>query len=295
MIMMRQTLGSRALFTLSGSNVDLHGTYHMPTDSVAKTDFQATASGRIGILFVNALSTPRAGFADSAVHWAESFAACGYPAFRVDLPGLGDTFGAIPMELLTFITKGGYANIAIDKIKELIDRFSLAGIVIVGHCAGAVTALFAASEPKACKGLILMDPYFDFAKRVAAHAPEIASWSRRSRLGEVLRDTYGLVRELPRAIRKDRLPPSANPALLDQWRRVASGGMPILVLRSPGKQPRTGQFDYMKHAVKLAGRKARVEIKLLGDADHSFANRTGRNAVRMQAEAWLSEYFPRTN
>jgi pimeloyl-ACP methyl ester carboxylesterase len=102
----------------------------------------------------------------------------------VDLPGLGDTFGAIPMELLTFITQGGYANIAIEKIKELIDRFSLAGIVIVGHCAGGVTALFAASELKVCKGLILMDPYFDFAKRVAAHAPEIVSWSRRSRLGK---------------------------------------------------------------------------------------------------------------
>jgi pimeloyl-ACP methyl ester carboxylesterase len=294
MIMMRQTLESRALFTLSGSNVDLHGTYHMPTDSVAETDLQATASGRIGILFVNALSTPRAGFADSAVHWAESFAACGYPSFRVDLPGLGDTFGAIPMELLTFITQGGYANIAIEKIKELIDRFSLAGIVIVGHCAGAVTALFAASELNVCKGLILMDPYFDFAKRVAAHAPEIVSWSRRSRLGEVLRDTYGLARELPRALRKDRLPPSANPALLEHWRHVASRGVPILVFRSPGKQPRKGQFDYMEHAVTLAGRKARIEIRLIADADHSFANRGGRNGVRKHAEAWLNEYFPRT-
>jgi pimeloyl-ACP methyl ester carboxylesterase len=290
---MKQALQTRALITLDGADVKLRATYHKPSDRRHVTDLRESANGRIGVVFINALSTPRAGLGDSMVYWAEALADCGYPSFRFDLPGLGDTCGDIPMELLTFITKGGYASVFTDKLQELTESFNLSGVVIVGHCAGAVTALYSASEAKACKGLILMDPYFDFAKRVVAQLPsEFVSWSRRSKIGEVLRNSYDIARELPRAIRKDGLPPSANPALLDQWRQVASGGMPILVLRSPGKEPRAGQFDYMKHAVSLAGREARVAIKLLADADHSFANGIGRDAVRRQAEEWLSELFP---
>lgn len=291
--MMKQVLPTRALITLDRSGVDLRGTYHKPADRLAETDLRASASGRTGVVFVNGLSAPRSGYGDTAVYWAESFAACGYPSFRIDLPGLGDTCGEIPLELLDFITRGEYASVIVTTVRELVDRFNLAGVVMVGNCAGAVTAVCAASEQNTCKGLIVMDPYFNFAKRITARVPgKLVSWSRKTVAGRVLRHVYDLARDLPRAIQKDKLPPSANRALLDRWKRAASRGMPILVLRSPGKEPGPGQFDYMKHAAALAGRKAKVEIKLLADADHSFAELAGRDAVRSHAEAWLRDFFP---
>src|SRR6202034_2178754 len=57
----------------------------------------------IGVLFLNPLSTPRALIGDTAVYWASSFAAQGYPSLRIDLPGLGDSYGELPKDLLTFI------------------------------------------------------------------------------------------------------------------------------------------------------------------------------------------------
>src|ERR1039458_1468342 len=141
MMTMKQTLRTRALITLNRTDVKLRATYHKPADRWDVDDLQATAIGRIGVVLINALSTPRAGLGDSMVYWAEAFANCGYPSFRFDLPGLGDTCGKIPMELLTFITKGGYASVFTDKVKELVEGFGLSGVVIVGHCAGAVTAL----------------------------------------------------------------------------------------------------------------------------------------------------------
>jgi hypothetical protein len=55
---------------------------------------------------------------------------------------------------------------------------------------------------------------------------------------------------------------------------------------------RIGEFDYLKHILKLAGRKSQVVVKLVDDANHSFANQTGRLAVRQLTEEWLKEYFP---
>jgi hypothetical protein len=57
-------------------------------------------------------------------------------------------------------------------------------------------------------------------------------------------------------------------------------------------KPRIGEFDYLGYALRLAGRMSRVVVKVADGADHSFANRLGRDAVRVHAEQWLGEYFP---
>jgi hypothetical protein len=53
-----------------------------------------------------------------------------------------------------------------------------------------------------------------------------------------------------------------------------------------------GEFDYLQHALKLAGRKSRVSVRVAEGANHSFANRLGREAVRVHTETWLDEFFP---
>jgi pimeloyl-ACP methyl ester carboxylesterase len=242
----------------------------------------------MGVVILNALASPRSGFGDTAVYWAESFASIGYPCFRVDMPGLGDSRGDLPTELLPFITDGGYASLMELKLKELVQSFGLSGVIVMGHCAGGVTAIHAASENRACDGLILIDPYFNYPRRITRMLPRIGVLSRKSKAFRVLRHTYDFARELPRALRRDRLPGSANRPLLRKWKRVASSGVPILILGSSGLKAGAGQFDYLDYALKLAGRKSAVTVEFIEEADHSFANLAGRDAARRHAERWLS-------
>lgn len=295
--MISSELETRELITLGGDGVLLRATYHKTT-SEARNDATALHK-RMGVVFLNPLSTPRALIGDSAVYWASSFAAHGYPSFRLDLPGLGDTFGEVPNELITFINDGGYAAIASSKLKELTDSFSLNGAVIYGHCAGGTTAVYAAAECKECKGLILTAPYFNAANLLTPKlSPQMIDWARRSKVGELLRATYARMRELRKKPGNGPLPGNAHFGLLSQWKKVLSNGLPILILKSAGpatlgsNKLRASNFDYLGYIASFAVRSNQITIKTIEGTDHSFANRAGRAAVRQYTEAWLSEYFP---
>lgn len=290
----------RELITLGGNGVLLRGTYHKARAKVVNN--ASDSNKNIGVMFLNALFHPRAANADSAVYWADSFADRGYPSFRFDLPGLGDSYGEIPNDLLRFINDGGYAAITSYKLKELVHSFGLPGAVIFGHCAGATTAIYAASECKECKGLILMDPYFNLPKSLTSKLrPELVHWARRSKVGAIVRATYDRIREAPSALRKGALPANANFAFVSRWKKVVSNGLPILILKSPepaalgSNRLRSGTFDYLGHIISFAVGSNQITIKTIEDTDHSFANRAGRVAVRQHTETWLGEYFPEAN
>ena len=169
------------------------------------------------MLFLNALSSPRSLRGDSAVYWATSFAARGYPAFRIDLPGLGDSYGELPNDLLTFINEGGYAAITASKIKELVQSFGLSGIVIYGHCTGATSAIYAASECKECKGLILTDPYFYIANRLTPKLrPELVDWVRRSKVGK----SFALLTRECEKLRRNFVAAHCHRTQMSHWSRA---------------------------------------------------------------------------
>jgi pimeloyl-ACP methyl ester carboxylesterase len=194
--MICDTLETRQLITLGADGILVRGTYH---DVPRKTTGSTSPDKRIGVLFLNPLSTPRSFIGDAAVYWASSFAAQGYPCLRIDLPGLGDSYGELAEDLLTFINNGGYAAVAAAKVKEFRERFGLAGVVIYGHCAGATTAIYAASACKACKGLIITDPYFNTANMLTPKlSVGMVHWARRTKVGEVLRAAYARLRDIAR-------------------------------------------------------------------------------------------------
>jgi len=99
--------------------VRLRGTFHRPAESAADPRTVGSGQARTAVLFLNSLALPRAASGDSAVYWAESFAKRGYPAFRFDLPGLGDSDGETSTDLLDFINAGGYAAAAAHLAKGL--------------------------------------------------------------------------------------------------------------------------------------------------------------------------------
>jgi alpha-beta hydrolase superfamily lysophospholipase len=294
---MREAIGNRELIQLDGLGVRLQGTYHLPADRSQVKLVGRTGLNRVGVVFVNSLSLPRAASGDSAVHWADSIAQHGYPAFRIDLPGLGDSEGFASTGLLNSINAGDFAPAAAAAVKQLVDRFDLSGVIIFGHCAGAVSALYAGAASAHCKGLILLDPYFHLplAERPKVRQ-QLSNWARSSKIGTQASNIYDQVRDLRLSLRGNMPPANANSPLLAKWKQLASAGLPILLLQAPGiksqgRKPRVGQFDYMEHAMKLAGRKNRVSVEFVGSADHSFANREGRAAVEQHMKDWLLTNF----
>src|SRR5271170_6877044 len=224
---MQATIEARELITLDGLGVRVRGTYHKTVLKAWDSHQETRQQNPIGVLFFNSLSLPRAATGDSAVYWADSFAEYGFPSFRIDLPGLGDSNGDIPPELLDFINAGGYATIASAKIKELVERFGLSGVVVFGHCAGATSAIYAAASCVECKGLILMDPYFHVPQAVRPKMRRhLSDWALRSRLGRACSNVYDRLRNLRLSLRRNAPPGNANKSLLSRWKEVASTGLP---------------------------------------------------------------------
>jgi pimeloyl-ACP methyl ester carboxylesterase len=286
---MNTAIDGRQAISVTVGGLCLRGTYHTVSS-------KSTPSGNcVGLLFLNPGFTPRAALGDSAVYWCDSLARLGYPCFRFDLAGLGDSDGEAPPQILDFINKGGYAAAVSALIKALVERYALAGMLLAGHCAGAVTAIFAAPLTKECVGLVLTDPYFFLPQDRTRFWLELRSWSTWSRIGAMVSSIYYMLRHLRLLIGRNRPPRNANLPLLRCWNQLSSAGLPMLVLKAPalkssGLKPRIGEFDYLGYLQSIASPRNRVSIQLIEDTNHSFADKHGRTAVRENIEQWLKHF-----
>jgi pimeloyl-ACP methyl ester carboxylesterase len=284
---------TREVITVVVGGTCLRGTYHRSHDDSPSSRSGLRRTNRIGVVFVNAGFLPRASVGDSAVYWADSFAKSGYPSFRFDLPGLGDSDGDVPAKLLDFINAGGYAPILSDAVKEIIKRFSLSGVVILGHCGGATTALYTAAASKECRGLVLMDPYFFLPEERTKIREDLSHWVSWSRVGALASKIYYCLKHVRLLILRNRPPRNANLPLLRCSKQLASAGMPILILKAPalktrGTKPRVGEFDYLGYLQESSGRNSSIVVEFIESTNHSFADVDGRSAVRQHTEQWLN-------
>jgi alpha-beta hydrolase superfamily lysophospholipase len=291
---MDRVIKTRELFTLNCQGTVIHGTRHFPGTDLAEPN-------RIGILFLPGFPMPRSAHGDSAVYLATSFADLGYSSFRIDLPGIGDSYGDVPAELLQFVIRGGYESVVASLTKQIVDRYKLTGMVILGHCAGAVSAIFAASSCEACLGLVLLDVPFHVQSPGSKKVKNaMFYWSTRTRLGAALSKVYDHCRNIYLHLRRNAPPKNANVGLLKRWKTVASADLPILLLNAPapkatGATPRVGKFDYLQHILKLAGNRSRVEVRIIEGANHAFSNSVAREGVRREVEDWMPRFFPLEN
>lgn len=284
---MKVAAGSRELITVATGTSTLQGTYH-----------EASGGGnesRIGILFSNAGFLPRAGTGDNAVYWAESFARRGYPCFRLDLPGLGDSPGDLPVKLLDFVdlvNSAHYAPLLVAAAQNLSKRFDLTGMVLFGHCAGTVSAVYAAGASREIKGLILLDPYFHRQQQSSTIRTKFRVWVPQNPVAGMLSKAYDRLKYLKSLTRKNEFPDNANSALIRCWHQVASAGVPMIVFTAPPPNPRLGEFNYLQKLQRKSGRIYRVEVNAVEGTNHSFVRGPGREAVRKKTEQWLEVNFP---
>jgi pimeloyl-ACP methyl ester carboxylesterase len=130
----------------------LTGTAHVPKER----------ESNIAMLFINFGYVPRDGHGGLAAQTCDALAQHGVPAFRFDLPRIGDTPGDLPAHTHQFfdlVTSGGFTNVTTELINALCEREGLDGVCLGGLCGGAVTAIFAAErEPTKVKALVLLEP-----------------------------------------------------------------------------------------------------------------------------------------
>ncbi len=97
---MNPAIQTREAITVAVGGVCLRGTYHKPADDGRGTPEHQGEANDLGLLFLNHGFLPRSAPGDSAAKWGDSFAQNGYPSFRFDLPGLGDSDGDAPSQML---------------------------------------------------------------------------------------------------------------------------------------------------------------------------------------------------
>jgi pimeloyl-ACP methyl ester carboxylesterase len=290
---MKNEIEGRELLALKGPNGIIPATHHKARNDNAVADSSRDSAGRIGIIFLNSMSPTRAARGDSSVWWAECFAALGYPTFRIDLPGFGDSHTDPVPALPDFINQGGFTTATCAAIDQLLAQFRLSGVVLFGLCAGAVSAIYAAAASRECCGVVLLDPYF--------HLPVVGKPKQLEKLVNLvppggLRRFFRTVADRSRSARERRLPKempaNANLQLLGQWRKTASRGLPALIFDAPTTRHKGENFDYIDYIRKCNGSEGQIAVRVVQGADHTFSNRRGLDAVRQHTEEWLSANFP---
>jgi pimeloyl-ACP methyl ester carboxylesterase len=289
---MDRVIEKRELFVLNGTSNIVRGTFHKTRDDNSLEKSSPEARDRIGVLFMNSLSQTRAGKGDSSVYWADSFAEAGYPSFRIDLPGFGDSEDDTPKDLLAFINRGDYAKVISAKAKELRERFNISGVVLMGLCAGAVSAIHAAPAIPECRGLVLLDPYFHLPLSTRSKTwGKLSDRLQQGSLRRLIKIASNRVKYIRALFLRGGLPSNSNFPLLACWKQLASASLPIIIFRAP-TATRDREFDYINYNLEHAGQDNQVVLKMIEGADHTFANRIGRAAVRQETESWLSARFP---
>ncbi len=292
---MVEAIETRELITVNVGESCLRGTYHRTPDHRSGSAIGWHEGKRTGVLFVNSGYAPRSGSADASAYWADSFAKCGYPSFRLDLPGMGDSDGVLPekwLELSDLINGGHFSSFVSEAAKSLTESFHLSGVVIVGHCAGAISAIYAATASQHVKGIVALDPYFfqnDEERNVIRQ--EISHWVAHNKLAAQLSKVFGRWKQAKMLLQKNRLPANTNLRLIRCWKSLASAGLPMLVLNARGPS-QSRDFDYFRYLQKSSGSGSRIVVKFIEGANHSFADAVGRPAVQRLAERWLKACFP---
>ena len=285
----------------------LLGTRHVPSGP----------GSRMGVLLLNAGFAPRDGHGGLSALAADALAARGFPAYRVDLPGIGDSPGPLPARILDFfelVASGGFADVTTQLVRELCLREGLDRLVLGGLCGGAITAIIVgAREPARVCGLLLLEP------EMYVTEPRTGAASKRRQLRGLpgwLHDQvfnyWGWMRLLanegprsqwipfPRqtilAFLRGRmdLPAVTNLPLVAAWRDLVLDARPSLVITAAGKMHEIF-FDRI-NGVALRGIDTRsVEHIRLKHTNHIFTTGGAIEAVLSHVLPWVERLGARVH
>lgn len=279
----------------------VHGTSHVPV-----------GSSRHGVLFFNSGAQPRSSRGDLNAHLADALAEKGFPSFRFDLPGLGDSAGTLPSQhlgLYQLIQQGGYADAGTRLARMVLESRQLSDLVLAGLCGGALTSVFVAErlDRAQISGLMLLDlPFFVYRAPACSNPPNAqgpaacskrfvepcARWKNRihdrilqTRWEPCVTAVYQQIRRW--LLRKDprHLPADSNVRLLDALDRLAVRRVPMLLITARPPVALPAGFDYLR-LITSAHPESFQHVEILGTT-HSFVENGGERAVLANLLTWL--------
>ncbi len=311
----------RHALQLEIENSILFGTLH-------DQESQIPASGqpdskRTGILLISFGQQPRSWVGDLGCSIADRLCASGYPTFRFDMPGLGDSPGDIPVhfeELAREIQLGEHERPLQALCEQLVDLFSLKGIVVGGFCGGSVTALYSINaRSPILRGLVLLEPEMALVRTSASidqsrYMPltvdnfqeranlfwkrlfSLDSWFRlfsgKADLGFWFDLFDSATRKLINIGRRNRpLPVETNFRMLNSWQLARRLKTPTLVI-SVGSQNRRKYYRAYGMEPGVSNIRNRLCWIEVPDTTHALLTGGAKEAVGIHLENWIRETFP---
>lgn len=288
----------------------LVGTCHVPTPGRA-----AGLSGApsVGILLLNPGSAPRSGNSDLSACLGDRLALRGFPVFRFDLPGLGDSSGSTPLDLDAYwsaVVDGRNDEATVALVERIRNEFGVERVVVGGLCAATLPAVRAIGRAgTAAAGLILLEPSLNLTLRkipvgMQGFASAASPGPAAAGLGGAL-SVVGLVRGgwFARATSPLRtllhsaagrttgraLPRDANLPLIALWRASLDKGVHSLVVVAAGH----GTDRYVDRVLRSMPVRAQelVTCVRIPDTNHLFTSGAGRAGVLAAVDPWMTRNF----
>lgn len=285
------------------------------------------ASRRIGVLLLSFGQQPRSWVGDLGSAIADRLDAQGYPTFRFDMPGLGDSPGDIPVhleELWRNILLGAHERPLLDLSEELARRYSLKGLVVGGFCGGAVTALYSVNARSSLLlGLVLLEPELALVRTASTSVNAVAepltvdsflesvdllwvrlrspdSWKRaltgKADFSFWIKLWYGLLDYTARKMtsigrRVKSLPHETNHRMFNSWHLARRLRIPTLVI-SDGS-PNRGKY-YRAYGLQpgISDTKTALQWVELPNTTHAMLTGGAKEAVCSHFETWVRTTFP---
>jgi pimeloyl-ACP methyl ester carboxylesterase len=296
----------RRIVALPISGTTLAATHHAPASRMR--------AGRpaVGLVLFNAGPAPRAGNSDLSVHLADAVARNGMDCFRVDLPGLGDSCGAVPTLVVEYgreALEGRNDAVATETLDHLASRFGMTSFILGGLCAGATTSVRLAADGRSrIAGLVLLEPNFRFAwgserrraeKKAAQGAAERGSngsrsWRDRaaSRLLKSVRRARKLDDLWRSAVNRGRvrgLPDDVDHAMIDRWVGVIRAEVPTLLFNAAGKATHE-LCDAVLRFVPPRHRQSVRDVPIFR-TNHLLTAGDGRSIILAETLRWIADEF----
>lgn len=305
---------TREIVIINAGDRELVGTMHRPPSGANGHNGKPYVPG---VLMLNAGPAPRAGNSDLSAHLCDHLARHGVPAFRFDMPGLGDSGGEAPELIATFwnqVLDGRNDQPTLDVLAALRERFGIERFVLGGLCAGAVTSLRVADvDRRDVAGLILLEPnvrlegeidpkdeaaamahpHWNTARKHIARTFSLRSWlyflTGESLVARLLRPIRRWLLEVLATRVGHSLPKDANVRLALTWHRVMRRNIPTLVLTAADRI----EDRYCQRILESIPARDSRSVSMIGvtSTNHIFTAGTARQQLLSAVNAWMKAVF----
>lgn len=295
----------------------LFGILHMPPSSARKD---------VGILLLSPGVKMRVGPECLYRRMTELFIRLGFPVFRFDFYGLGDSEGDLEETLLVdvynHIEMGRFVDDTIDAVDWMQQHCGVSRVVVSGLCGGAVTGLLAGNRDNRIAGLISLGITPVLASRAAdaslymtetqvMHAKKryfrslvnFKAWWRFLTLRSDYRLVWrALIKPLIRPL-KGKTPDgendgagkdNANPLFPPAFFNMLASNRPMLLIFS-GADRLYGEFQekfVAKYKDRLQHVASGYDMHIIPHANHVLSLREWQRQMLDIAAQWLERRFP---